>query len=741
MPDKEALTSIPFGPFEADLRTQELRKGEIRLHLPGQSFQILKMLLTRPGELVTREELRRQLWPSDTFVDFEHGLNAAVNKLRQVLADDADDPQYIETLPRRGYRFIGSVTSLKSTKGDPRIIGVSPEEESGTRSQSATQPAADFRHLSCETDTAETPTLQANSGVARPRTFAPVWWMWATALVIAGSLLLGIFLWHRSLLQPRIVATRQLTHDSAHKICLVSDGNRIYFVERFWQTARLAQVSVAGGEVSVINTGTSLPDLGAISPDGSELLGTILVGNVQEQIFVFSVLTGSARRIGDLVGHDPGWAPDGKLFFSRGNDIWVAEHDGSSPRKLLTTSGVPWAPQFSPDRMSFSFTLFNPTTSTEKLWTARLDGTGLHEILPGWGKPPAECCGQWTPDGRYFIFATRRNNASSIWALAQKARFGGALSGAPMQLTTGPLSIDDVLPAKNGKQIFIVGTQPKGELVQFDTKTGGFVPALGGIFASDVDYSRDEFWITYVLYPEQTLWRSRVDGSERLQLTFPPTQAVLPHWSPDGRRIAFAASMLGSPWRVFVINKEGGVPQAIGSSEESQTDPSWSKDGQTIAFSHNAVLERDKSYIGMFDVSSREITRLAGSEGIQAPRWSRDGRYIAALAEDNHALTLYDIQSQKWKTLLRRQEPFGFITWSHDATAIYFDTVLTDQPTIYRLRVRDAKLDPIVSLHSYRLYPKFYGLGSWGGLAPGDVPLLVRDISTSEIYAFDVDFP
>jgi len=78
-------TSIPFGPFEVDLRTQELRKGGIRLHLPRQSFQILRMLLTRPGELVTREELRRELWPSDTFVDFEHGLNAAVNKLRQVL--------------------------------------------------------------------------------------------------------------------------------------------------------------------------------------------------------------------------------------------------------------------------------------------------------------------------------------------------------------------------------------------------------------------------------------------------------------------------------------------------------------------------------------------------------------------------------------------------------------------------------------------------------------------------------
>jgi cholera toxin transcriptional activator len=103
--------TIVFGPFEADLQTQELRKNRVRLRLPGQSFQILKMLLDRPGELVTREELHKALWPSDTFVDFEHGVNAAVNRLREALGDSADCPSIIETLPRRGYRFIGTINS------------------------------------------------------------------------------------------------------------------------------------------------------------------------------------------------------------------------------------------------------------------------------------------------------------------------------------------------------------------------------------------------------------------------------------------------------------------------------------------------------------------------------------------------------------------------------------------------------------------------------------------------------
>jgi cholera toxin transcriptional activator len=109
--DQPKPTVASFGPFEADFQTQEIRKHGVRLRLPGQSFQILRMLLERPGELVTREKLREALWPSDTFVDFEHGLNAAVNRLREALGDSADNPSFIETLHRRGYKFIAPVDS------------------------------------------------------------------------------------------------------------------------------------------------------------------------------------------------------------------------------------------------------------------------------------------------------------------------------------------------------------------------------------------------------------------------------------------------------------------------------------------------------------------------------------------------------------------------------------------------------------------------------------------------------
>src|SRR5215467_12304816 len=100
---------LSFGPFEAHLGTQELKRHGIRLRLPRQSFQILGLLLERPGQLITREELQRALWPSDTFIDFEKGINAAITRLREALCDSAENPRYVETLSRRGYRFIGVI--------------------------------------------------------------------------------------------------------------------------------------------------------------------------------------------------------------------------------------------------------------------------------------------------------------------------------------------------------------------------------------------------------------------------------------------------------------------------------------------------------------------------------------------------------------------------------------------------------------------------------------------------------
>src|SRR5579862_2603917 len=111
-PGVPTTRTLRFGLFELDLRSAELWKQGRKVRLEGQPVQVLICLLKRPGELVTREELRQELWPADTYVNFEHGLNAAVKRLRRALNDSADNPRFVETLPRRGYRFLAPVESV-----------------------------------------------------------------------------------------------------------------------------------------------------------------------------------------------------------------------------------------------------------------------------------------------------------------------------------------------------------------------------------------------------------------------------------------------------------------------------------------------------------------------------------------------------------------------------------------------------------------------------------------------------
>ena len=592
------------------------------------------------------------------------------------------------------------------------IIQKCLEKDRDVRCQSAAELRADLKRLKRDSDTAKSQAVPSASPSGVTTSNAPTShrWLWAGGIAIVFVAVLAS-VWLRSPLAPlRILGTRQLTHDSSQKGGLLTDGTRIYFGETTGESFSILEVSAAGGEVATINAGNSVPNLTSISPDGAELLGTI--GYPDGEIWTYPVPAGTPLRVGDLTGHDPAWSPDGRLFFGKRNEIWIAEHDGSSPRKLLSAENFPQRLQFSPDGTHLRFTSLDPATSASSLWEARLDGTALREVLPGWNKAPSECCGSWTHDGKYFIFLSLHNGISDVWALPEKTSFGRSVSRVPIQLTTGPLQMFDVLPARDGKHLYAIGTQLKAELVKFDSKTSQLVPVLGGISAGDVEYTRDGAWVAYVQYPEGTLWRSRADGSDRRQLTQSPTQAALVHWSPDGQQIAFAATAPGKPWRVFIVPADGGAAQAINSKDESETDPTWSADGSTIAFGHNTLQGGEPNYIATFDLKSKQITRIPGSDGLFAPRWSPNGKYIVALSGDNNSLMLYDTQAKTWKKMMQLKEHFGYLTWSRDSASFFYDTNNTNQPGFYKMRIGDGKVERVVDLKPYRLYPGPFGGGS-----------------------------
>ena len=224
-------------------------------------MQVLAALLERPGELVTREELRSKLWPADTFVDFDHSLNAAIKRLRDALGESAETPIFIETLARRGYRFIV-----------PIVLDAGPQSEAHQRT-----PTSDWAPP-------VTPTSSAAVQVAEPRT-AGGRKLWKTtvsaALVIA---LVGILAWlGRTLPPPRVFNTTQITHDGVSKQhVILTDGSRLYFAETNGANTFLAEVSVTGGETSTIPTPFANIRISDISPDHSELLSESFVGTQEE---------------------------------------------------------------------------------------------------------------------------------------------------------------------------------------------------------------------------------------------------------------------------------------------------------------------------------------------------------------------------------------------------------------------------------------------------------------------------
>ena len=162
-----------------------------------------------------------------------------------------------------------------------------------------------------------------------------------------------------------------------------------------------------------------------------------------------------------------------------------------------------------------------------------------------------------------------------------------------------------------------------------------------------MEFSKDGQWVAYVSYPECSLWRSKPDGSERLQLTFSPMQVFLPRWSPDQKQIVFEATLHGRRGKNYLISANGGIPQPLVPEDPSdQYDPNWSPDG-------NSVVYWSSETINILDLRTHKVSVVPGSKGLWSPHWSPDGRYLAAMDSSNQNLTLFDFKTQKWSQLAR----------------------------------------------------------------------------------------
>jgi dipeptidyl aminopeptidase/acylaminoacyl peptidase len=521
---------------------------------------------------------------------------------------------------------------------------------------------------------------------------------------------------------------------------MLTDGARVYVTQMRPDGMVLAEVSVNGGETLAVPTPIPNMAINDIDRDHSQLLvGSIQpTGRRETPLWALPLPAGAPRRLGNIVASDGSWSQDGKqLVFVSGSDLNLARADGSEPHRLISVAGTPFFPRFSPDGSRIRFSV-QDQANTNSLWEVNADGSNLHPLLRGWKSPASTCCGRWTEDGRYYVFESTAGQGSNIFALRDSTGLFFRASRTPVQLTTGPVLYDAAVPGPNDR-VFVQGTQPRAELIRYDPTAKNFVPFMGGISASDAAFSRDGKWVAYVSVPDGTLWRSRIDGTERMQLTFEPLIASLPRWSPDGSQIAFAGSKPGKPWKIYLVSAQGGSAEELLSENLAEMDPTWSADGSRLAFGRISDMNLRDFEIELVDVKTRQVMSVPGSKGLFSPRWSPDGRYIAALEQGSKRLMLYNFETQKWSEWFTEPNYVTYPSWSVDSRYIYYDNFASSNPKGRRIKLGENKPEDIYNLSGLRRYN-----GPWGyfsGQGPGDSRILVRDVSTQDIYALHVEFP
>ena len=713
-PSKPSQTPSPdagiirFGSFEVDVRAGELRRSGLRVKLSGQPFDVLVTLLQKPGQVVSREELHDRLWAQDTFVDFEHGLNKAINRVREALGDNSDNPRFIETLPRRGYRFLAPVTPPPQTEvpaGDSALPVAIQIQATSLPTPPAGHPERWWMRLTA-------------FGALR-------WWRVLTKSAALILLVLGLWWWlsNRTQSQKELIQ-RQLTANSLDnpvlaaaispdgKFLAYSDANGLHL--RLISTGETRRLTLPSG-LSVASIFSGPETLGApLSwfPDGTKVLITATRPGEDPSLWAVSILGGAARKLRDGAAA-ASVSPDGSQIAFLGDydsgpahGIWVSAADGNDPRRLITAQGgerfnqVSWSPNG--QRLAYSKTLSGAEIFVSVIESVSLKGGPPNRVLSS-PKLQGFC---WLPDGR-IVYSMRESVMtgadSNLWEV-RTINQTGAPAGEPRQLTNWPgFSFSGFTVTADGKQMEFLRLTAKahvyvGELDEKGTRLNNTrrltfdehsewperwtSDSRAVVFWSDRDGSWDIF--------KQTLDK---DAAAEL-LPLGPGPKYYSSFSPDGHSILYMAlpeeRLPGGsiPVRIMRVPASGGPSQlvltALGTTDIHCTRAPANlcvfdeqQQGHRVFTSVDPVKGRGR------ELASMDIEPSMTSAWDLSPDGSRivvncDGR-IRLLSLKSGATT--DLAVSGWNS-------FGEVDWSSDGNALFVSSQTHQDTTLLRVDLR-----------------------------------------------------
>ena len=732
---------LSFGLFEVDLEAGELWRGGHKIRLTGQPFKVLTILAARPGEVVSRDELQEKVWGTNTTVDFERAVAGAINKVREALCDSAENPRFIQTLPKRGYRFIAPVSLVHTVPkfalgGEPPhdavIDGAAPSSTPITKTLVAPAHPPDIEDVS-----KPRPSLVTQ----RAETILPGRALLLGIIVaLLLCLALVLFLW-KTQKENAPLRIDQLTRGGAisagppnveNLLTLATDGNRILTSVMAEGQARLSAISIGTGEVQPLSLPQELASslLADISRDGSKLLLKGHLSSASEQpLWIVPSSGGSGLRVGSVLAHDAAWMPDGSsILYANGNDLAIIRLDNGVSMPFARLPGRAFWMRWSPDGKLLRFTLQDPVAHSSGIWELSADGGVPRRIATPGGNSASACCGTWTSDGRAYVF----QSADNLWKLTGSGRFANF-----SQLTNGPLRFSSPVTARGGSRIFFMGLDQPAGMQMFDDLRGFQAAPAFLADATRVDFSHDGTWVAWTDH-DSKLWRARsIDGSDKVQLTPAWLDVFLAHWSPNGKQLAVMAREPGKVWKLYLVDADGGTPLPLLKEDRNAADPGWSADGNDLVFGREPDLmgkESGSHNIQIIHLATMQTETVQGSEGMFSPRWSPDGRWIVTLSLNQKSIWIYDVAQKHWKELAETSAADP--VWSSDSQAVYVHAFLQDKQPILKVGVPNGNLQVIADLGSFhdRTTMNYF----FGGLTPANEPLVQPRIGTGDLYTLDL---
>jgi Tol biopolymer transport system component/DNA-binding winged helix-turn-helix (wHTH) protein len=658
---------LRFGLFEMDLEQRELRRNGLKVKLQDQPFQLLAALLERPGKLITREELRKHLWPADTFVDFDHSLNAAIRRLRDALGDDPETPCFIETVPRHGYRFLADV----------RGSGSITEIQGGSQAPAVSH----FRLL-------------------RPAILV--------ALAVVAVLGLGAaeYLRRGRVLSPPMRTVPLTTYPGAESHPVFSkDGEQVAFI---WDGD-----TRKGTDIYVKRIGTEKPlqltqsrgfvCCAAWTSDDRYLAFERCTGE-NAGIFVVPSLGGAERRLRKTAGcNGLSWSPTGPLLvFSEKNSpeapfaLFLMSADDLQPHQLtFPTDRVvgDQDPFFSPDGKSVAF--------------IRIIGEATADIytVPVSGGVPRKLTfdssfvngATWTADSSGIVFSSHRGGGQSLWLVPAaggeptRLPLGGAVAAQPAISRDGHrlayrqglirpnlwvIEISpDVHSSRIAKPFFLSATYNNAPQFSPDGKKVAFASQRSG---------------------EMEIWTcDAADCSDPQQLTFLKSVSGTPRWSPDGKQIVFD-SRPHEHSQILMINAEGGKPVALTDGTVEDKVPSWSGDGRFVYFASNRSGAPQIWKVAAGGGRPSQVTQHGGFAAFE----SSDGRFLYFVKDDRAGIWRMPAGGGDEALILPQPLPENWGDWALTDRGIYYMDESGQHPAIEFAAFPDHKVTRIAQVDS-----------------------------------------